>query len=261
MTIGHHLQATRDAAPLVHNITNFVAMDVLANALLALGASPAMVHASDEVDEFAGLAQALAINIGTVDAGWATAMETAAQVMQGRGRPWVLDPVAVGATRYRAALCERLLDYRPTVVRGNASEILALAGHAARAAGMDSRDAVSDAELAARSLALRTGGIVIATGEVDYATDGERAYRVANGHPWMCRVTAMGCALTGVVAAFLAQDASLEASVAALACYGLAGERAAATSQGPGSFRAAFMDALYQITPAELEAQARITRA
>lgn len=260
--VGQYLQDVRASAPLVHNITNFVAMDIMANTLLALGASPAMVHARNEVREFAGLAQALTVNVGTVDAEWAGAMEDAAEAMHGNGRPWVLDPVGVGATRFRTDLCGRLLAFKPTVVRGNASEILVLAGDSVRAGGMDSRDLVSDAEAAAVALAKQTGGVVIATGEVDYATDGVRAYRVANGHPWMRRVTAMGCALTGVIAAFLVeQQAALEASVAALACYGVAGEDAARQSVGPGTFRVAFIDALYGMTASDLDSNARITPA
>lgn len=119
---GRHLERMRAAAPLVQNITNFVAMNVMANVLLAVGASPAMVHAREEAAEFAGLAQALAVNIGTPDPAWADAMAEAASVMAAAGRPWVFDPVGAGATRFRRDISARLLDLGPAVIRGNASE-------------------------------------------------------------------------------------------------------------------------------------------
>ena len=125
--LGTYLATLRTTAPLVHCITNFVAMNVSANVLLAAGASPAMVHAQEEVAEFAGLAQALCVNIGTLDATWTEAMEIAAHTMSTAGRPWVLDPVGVGATHFRRNVCARRLAVRPTIIRGNASEVLALA--------------------------------------------------------------------------------------------------------------------------------------
>ena len=260
-TTGHHLHQMRATAPLVHNITNFVAMNIMANVLLAAGASPAMVHAREEVAEFAGLSQALTVNIGTLDAPWAEAMETAAAVMAGLGRPWGLDPVGVGATRFRQDVCARLMRLRPDVIRGNASEILALSGIGAKGRGADAADPVEAAEAAARDLAARTGAVVAVSGPVDYITDGVSAYHVANGHALMPRVTALGCSLNGVIAAFLVGQPALCATAAAMAYYGLAGERAAHAATGPGGFQAAFLDALYTITPEDLSMGARITRA
>lgn len=132
---GTHLKSLRDTAPLVQNITNFVAMNVVANAQLAVGASPAMVHALEEAGEFAGIAGALTVNIGTADAGWESSMVAAAQAASAAGKPWVLDPVAVGATGFRNRLAARLLALNPTVLRGNASEILALSGAVASGKG------------------------------------------------------------------------------------------------------------------------------
>ena len=258
---GQYLAEMRRQAPLVHNITNYVAMNVMANTLLASGASPAMVHAREEAAEFAGIAQALSINIGTVSPHWAAAMEAAAKVANARNIPWVLDPVAVGATGYRRALGARLGALRPTVIRGNASEILALAGEAAAGKGADTTESVEVAEGAARVLARLSGALVAVTGEVDFVTDGTRAARVANGHAMMPRVTALGCSLTGIVAAFLVCQPRFEAVVAALAYFGLAGERAGATAGGPGSFQVAFLDALYAIDAQALTAGARIETA
>ncbi len=258
---GRYLHHMRTTAPLVHNITNYVAMNVSANVLLAAGASPAMVHAREEVAEFAALSQALCINIGTLDPAWAEAMEMAAGVMVAAGRPWVLDPVGVGATRFRQGVCTRLIALRPTVIRGNASEILALAGAEAQGRGADAADPVTGAEAAARGLAMQTGAVVAVSGPVDFITDGVLAFRVANGHALMPRVTALGCSLNGVIAAFLVGQPPLAATVAAMACYGLAGEGAATGAQGPGSFHVAFLDALYTLTPKDLTLGAKVVRA
>lgn len=255
---SRHLASMRAAAPLVHNITNYVAMNVMANVMLAAGASPAMVHARGEVAEFVKLAAALSINIGTLDDEWAGCMARAAEAAAAAGTPWVLDPVAVGATTLRQSVGARLLALRPAVIRGNASEILALSGAEAHGRGADAADPVEAAEAAARDLAARTGAIVAATGAVDFVTDGTRAVRLSNGDPLMARVTALGCALTGVVAAFVAVEEPFDATVAALAYYGTAGEVAARKAKGPGSFQVAFLDALHAMTGDELDAKARI---
>lgn len=258
---GHYLAQMRRRAPLVQNITNHVAMNVMANILLAIGASPAMNHAHEEMAEFAAIADALSVNIGTLDPYWVVSMEMAAQVMGAAGKPWVLDPVAVGATRLRRDAGARLMALRPTVIRGNASEIIALAGAEAAGKGADTADAVSDAEEAAQRLAGQTGGVVAVTGEVDYITDGDHAYRVAGGHALMPRVTVLGCSLTGVVAAFAVDQPPLEATVAALASYAVAGELAAQAASGPASFQVGFIDALFALTPEDVTARARITAA
>ncbi|MCJ7873358.1 hydroxyethylthiazole kinase [Phaeobacter sp. J2-8] len=258
---SHDLNAMRAAAPLVQNITNYVAMNVMANIMLAAGASPAMAHARGEAAEFAGLASSLSINIGTLDDEWAACMQIAAKAAGENGKPWVLDPVAVGATELRRELGTRLLALGPTVIRGNASEILALSGASAQGRGADAADPVSAAEIAARDLAIRTNAVVAVTGEVDFVTDGTQSARIANGDPMMPRVTALGCSLTGVVAAFCAVAPPFEATVSALAYYGAAGEVAAQTARGPGSFQVAFLDALFAMTGDELDAMARIEAA
>ncbi|WP_299508502.1 hydroxyethylthiazole kinase [uncultured Roseobacter sp.] len=256
--LSHYLTAMRDQTPLVQNITNYVAMNVMANVMLAAGASPAMVHARGEAAEFAGIAAALSINIGTLDDEWADCMVLAATAAAERGMPWVLDPVAVGATALREEVAARLIALRPTVIRGNASEILALAGTVAQGSGADTGDSVAAAEGAANRLAIQTGAVVAVTGAVDFVTDGRKAAHIAIGDPIMPLVTALGCSLTGVVAAFVAADAPFEATVAALTYYGVAGEVAAETAHGPGSFQVAFIDALHAMTGDALDARARI---
>ena len=178
------LQAIRREAPLIQNITNLVSMDVVANSLLALGASPAMVHAIEEVSEFAELANALVVNIGTLSSASVPSMSKAAGTMVEKRKPWVLDPVGVGGTAYRTAAARDLLAIKPTVLRANATEVLALAGAAQKPTkGVDSAHRSDQAVDAARNLAGETGVVVAVTGAVDYITDGERVHLVRNGDP------------------------------------------------------------------------------
>ncbi|WP_319528895.1 hydroxyethylthiazole kinase [uncultured Cohaesibacter sp.] len=255
---GQHLSKMRETAPLIQNITNYVSMNIMANVLLAAGASPAMVHAEEEAAEFASFTSALTINIGTLSAPWVRAMEGAAAAANKAGTVWVLDPVAVGATGFRRATGTKLLEYKPTIIRGNASEIMALGGMVASGKGVDSADSVEAAKAAADELANATGSIVAVTGPEDYVTDGSKAFVIANGHPTMPLVTALGCSLTGVVAAFAVGQPPLDATAAALAYYGLAGEVAAEMASGPGSFAVQFLDALHNITPEALAHGAKV---
>ena len=262
---GVLLDALRATRPLVQNITNFVSMDAAANALLALGASPAMVHSAMESGDFAKLADSLVINIGTLSQSFMEGGEAAATVAHMLGRPWVLDPVGVGASRFRNQAVLRLLRHRPSVIRGNPSEILSVAKvaglHAEDAAprGVDSAHTTDEALATAQHLARHCFCTVAATGPVDLITDGKRVVRLANGHVLMTRVTALGCALSAVVAAFCAVEADVfEATVSALAVYGVAGEMAAELASRPGSYRVAFMDMLDAITPADVAARLKV---
>jgi len=254
------LSAVRSARPLVHNITNYVVMNSTANALLALGASPAMVHAVEEVEEFVDLAQALVVNIGTLSADWVTAMRLAVARARQSGRPWVLDPVGVGATRYRNLVAGELALSSPSAIRGNASEILSLAQATSQATrGVDSSEPAEAAILAARELAQRLGTVVAVTGAVDYITDGERVVSCNNGHALMTRVTGMGCTATALIGAFLAVEPDpLAAAVYGLAVLGVAGELAAANAKGPGTFQVQLYDALANLERATLLERARL---
>ena len=254
------LHAIRQAAPLVHNITNFVSMEVVANCLLALGASPAMVHAEEEVEDFIAIARALVINIGTLSPPWVAAMKRAAARASALGRPWVLDPVGAGATPYRTRTALELIELRPTVIRGNASEILALAGAAAGPTkGVDTTHSAEEAVDAAQQLAQASRAVVVVTGAIDRITDGARWREVSNGDPRMTRVTALGCAASAVIGAFLtvAED-PLEAAAHGLAIFGLAGERAAARAAGPGSLRWRIVDVLALLGEASVRAGVKI---
>jgi hydroxyethylthiazole kinase len=258
---SHTLVALRAASPLVHNVTNYVSMDIVANALLAVGASPLMAHALEEVDEIVALAHAVAVNIGTLSPHWVEGMHRAAARARALGKPWVLDPVGVGATRYRTETARALAtEHRPTVVRGNASEVLALAGATiGTTRGVDSTHASAEARDAAGALARELGCVVAVTGAVDYVTDGARTLAVSNGHPLMARVTALGCTATALVAACVAvADDPLAATAHALAVMGVCGERAAEGSPGPGTFRVRFVDALHALAPQSLDRHAHV---
>lgn len=246
------LAALQTQSPLVHCITNYVAMNIAANVVLAAGASPAMVHAADEVADFVPLSGALTINIGTLSPAWVSAMQKAADAAKAAGKPWVLDPVAHFATPYRGVVVQDLIARGPAIIRGNASEILALSGAASAGKGADSGDSVADAESAATALASAQGCVVAVTGAVDFVTDGIRAARISGGSDLMPMVTAMGCALTALTGAFAAVAPPFEGTVAALALFAEAGTRADQLANGPGSFQVAFLDALSQVTPADL---------
>jgi hydroxyethylthiazole kinase len=259
---GSMLEAMRAQKPLVQCITNFVAMDIAANVLLAAGASPAMVHAEEEAGEFAAISGAVTINIGTLSSGWMRGMRAAAASAVASDRPWVLDPVAHYATAFRRGAVQELLALRPSIIRGNASEIIALAGGASQGQGVDSRDPVEQAEASADLLAKQYGAVVAVTGAVDFVTDGTRRCRIEGGSPLMPQVTALGCSLTCLVGAFAAvrPDAPFDATVAALATFAVAGEEAAREAQGPGSFSWRFLDSLAAIDGRLLDQNARISQ-
>lgn len=261
----------RASAPLVHLLTNEVVQEISANVLLAAGASPAMIVAEEEVVAFAAHAGALLINVGTLYPARLSAMRLAVAAAVQADVPWTLDPVAVGALAYRTQFCRELLASRPAAIRGNASEILALACEMDGADGAGGAGSVggrgvdtlarSEAAIdAARQLARTSGAIVAVTGQTDYITDGETVWATPWGHPLMTRVVGTGCALSALVAALTAGVHSrtnrLNAVAAACAIAGLCGEWAAAESDGPGSLKGAFLDALYRLDPEALRGRA-----
>lgn len=254
------LEAVRTTGPLVQCLTNAVTVNFVANALLAVGASPAMVDIPGEAGAMARAASAVLVNLGTPAGEHRAAMIEAAEECAASGTPWVLDPVAVGALPVRSELAAALVELRPTVIRGNASEIRALAGAGTGGRGVDAADDVDASLQSALALARSTQAVVAVSGPVDLVTDGEHIVRIAGGHPLLTRVTGGGCALGGVVAAFVGCDTDpLPATVAACTAYGIAAERAAAIARGPGSFFPAFLDALAALGGEDLVAEGRIS--
>jgi len=256
-----NLAALREKKPLIHNITNYVVMNYTANALLACGASPVMAHAKEEVSEMVSFAGALVLNIGTLTPAWVDSMLKAGKRANELNIPVVLDPVGSGATSLRTESAKKLInELKITVVRGNASEVLSLAQEGSHTKGVDSIHSVDEASDAAIVLARELDTTLAITGEVDLVTDGVRICLVHNGHPLMGTVTGTGCTATVVIGAFLAVDPdAVTATAAALAYYGLAGEKAAVRAKAPGSFQIGLLDALYLIDEAELKKGAKIT--
>ena len=256
-----HLRNVRFKHPLVHNITNFVAMNISANILLSQGAQPVMAHARNEVEDMVSIADALVLNIGTLTDEWVESMILAGKKANELGIPVVLDPVGAGATPLRTAKTEDILsEVAVTVIRGNASEIDAVAGSSGTR-GVDSTRAVDSVVETASRIARKFDCVVAVSGEHDLIVDGDRSVRVANGRPIMASVTGLGCGLSATVAAFVGANMNrFDATVAAFGFYDIAGEIAFEKSPYPGGFQTAFIDALNYIGPEELEAL-RITEA
>jgi hydroxyethylthiazole kinase len=254
------IQRIRTESPLVHNITNYVAMNATANALLAIGASPVMAHAIQEVEEMAGHARAVVINIGTLSAPWVEAMVKAGQEALRRRIPVVLDPVGSGATQFRTATTRKLVqETHPTIIRGNASEIRSLLHGGPGTKGVDSVYTPDEVREDARAVSLSCRCVVSVSGPVDLIVEGDAVIRIANGHPMMSRVTAMGCTATAITGAFAAVNPSpFYAAAHAMAVMGVAGEMAAERSAGPGSFPANFLDVLYLIQESDFTQRLRM---
>lgn len=244
------LEQVRSKSPLIHNITNYVVMNNTANALLSIGASPVMAHAKDEVAEMAGIASALVINIGTLDAAWVDSMIIAGKTASAKNTPIILDPVGVGATSYRTKVCKQIIDEcKPTIIRGNASEIIALCNSNVKTKGVDSTDSSESALDSAKLLAQQTNAIVVISGQTDYITDGTNVETVNNGNPMMARVTGMGCTASAMVATFAAiNNNPFKAGIHAMTIMGIAGEIAASKSKGNGSLQVNFLDELYNLS-------------
>lgn len=246
------IQALRDLRaknPLVHNITNFVVMNNTANALLAIGASPMMVHGHKEVETGVEVASALVINVGTLDDYWAESMIKAASKANELHKPWILDPVGAGLSAFRNEVLDQLISYRPTVIRGNASEIMALHRFSKSSGkGVDSTNTSDQALEAATVLNTATGSIVCISGEVDYIVGKQQIIAVENGHPMMTKVTGLGCSSTAVIGGFLGLNTEpLIEAVSGVALFSLAGELAFEQAKGPGSLQMELYDALFQL--------------
>ncbi|QAY62270.1 hydroxyethylthiazole kinase [Xylanimonas allomyrinae] len=254
--VAEVVAAVRATGPLVHCITNTVVTNVTANLLLAAGAAPAMVATPVEAGGFARVADGLLTNLGTVEGEQPDAMRVAAHAAVDAGTPWVLDPVAIGSLPLRTALAAELLVVGPTIVRGNASEVAALAGGQG-GRGVDSLDTPDGVRATALRLARQSGAVVAVSGAVDLLTDGSRVVRVHAGNPLLTRVTGVGCALGALVAACAAVTADrLLAATAATAWMCVAGDLAAAQAPTTGSFAVALIDRVDDVDAAVVGARA-----
>lgn len=249
----------RKTCPLVPSITNTVTINFVANAQLAVGGSAAMVYMPDEGEAMADIGNAMYINVGTVFPVYEETLPHTARALWSQNKPWVLDPVGIGRGELRMNVLSEFRSMPPTIVRGNASEIIALAqlwhlqteakGHVR---GVDSTDSVEAATEAAKAVAQLIEGAVAVSGAVDLVTDGETVIRSEGGSELFTRVTGSGCALGGVMAVYAAVADPLTAALTAVQIYNAAGKQAAESAKGPGSFERDFLDALYNIPAADV---------
>lgn len=248
----------RERTPLIHNITNTVAANFAANGLIAVGASPMMGSEPRESASLTGIANALTINIGTLNDATLEAMNNSAQEANKKGIPWVLDPVGIGATKMRQDACRTLVALGPTIIRGNASEIACLCGVDAHARGIDSTMSTEAVLPYAKQFAASHATIVVVSGATDFITDGRRTARVINGHPLMGGITASGCTLTCILGAFAATTTDpFWAACYGLTYYAVAGEIAALHAKGTGSMHKCLLDELSGMSLRDFEARAR----
>lgn len=257
-----HIQHVKSKGPLVHNMTNYVVMNNTANALLAVGASPIMAHAKSEVSDMVALADASVINIGTLDEYWSEAMLLAAKTAQTLGKPWVLDPVGAGASPFRDKILRKLLDLNPTVIKGNASEIMALAqANQETTKGVDSTAESNEAIDAAIALAKTYGALICISGAEDIITDTTKTVHIANGVPLMTKVTGMGCTASALIGAFIGiVENKVEAVAAAMTVLGIAGELAEKQSEGPATLQMHLIDKLYTLSEKEYYHHLKLSR-
>ncbi len=254
-------QSVRDTNPMAPSITNFVTIDFVANAQLAVGGSAAMVYLPDEGEMLAG-GQGMYLNMGTLMPVYEETIPRTVAALHKNATPWVLDPVGLGIGELRTKLVEQCKPAKPTIIRCNASEAIALAHlweleeacSEAGVRGVDATDSVADAVQAAIALARFTGGALAVSGEEDLVTDGQTVARVAGGSALMPCITGTGCSLGGVAAIYATCGDPFTAALAATIVFDLAGARAHEGAQGPASFKVAFIDELYRATPADIAA-------
>lgn len=264
------LENVRKTCPLIHNITNYVSINDCANILLACGASPIMADAPEEAEEITAICSGLNLNMGMLSQGKIVAMLAAGKKANELGHPVVLDPVGVGASTFRKQAAHQLLEQvKCTVIRGNLSEIRTLALGTANSRGVDvefsdklSEDTLEQTAALAQAFSRETGAVIAITGAIDLVADEEKAYCIFNGHPMMRSITGMGCQLSALTAAYVTAnpDTPLEAAAAAVSALGVCGEKAyqrLLPEDGSGSYRMYIMDAVYHLTGAELEQEAR----
>lgn len=252
----------RQTNPLTPSITNTVTINFVANAQLAVGGSAAMVYLPDEGEGLARICDAMYINVGTLFPIYAETLPKTAKTLHEEQKPWVLDPVAIGLGKMRTDLLTQFKEYKPSIIRGNASEIIALAGlwnvsggsAVSDVRGVDSTDTVQAAKDAAMALASWTGGAVAVSGKEDLITDGKQVALSRGGSPMMPCITGTGCSLGGVMAVYAAAADPFVAAVTGAAIYNLAGSRAEQYVKGTGSFQTAFIDELYTARPADIAA-------
>jgi len=250
----------RAQAPVVHHLTNWVTIYDCANIVKAFGASPVMAHAPEEVEEMAGIASALVLNIGTLTVDFIESMKLAAASANKRGIPVVLDVCGAGATRLRDEKSFELLNERRIdIIKGNASEVARIAGKGVSTRGVDSGEVRHNLIEVAIDLARQRACTVVVTGEADIVSNGRDTYLVKNGHALMAAVVGTGCMAASAIGTFAAVERDyVKAAAAGLACYEIAAELAAVTAAGPGTFKERLFDEVYKLLPQTVAERQRI---
>lgn len=259
------INEVREKNPLAPSITNTVTQDFVANAQLAIGGSAAMLYLADECEELAKVAPAFYINMGTAMPFYVDTLPRTVRTLFANKKPWVLDPVGIGLSSLRTDILKQIKIYKPSIIRGNASEIIALAKlwqlvaeEGGQVRGVDSTEKVSAAKSSAIALAKFTGGAVAVSGEEDLITDGAKVVLCAGGSELFTKITGSGCALGGVMAIYLTVTTPNIAALTATTMFNLAGSKAAAAFDTPASFKIKFLDTLYELTAAEVSGNFRM---
>lgn len=286
LDITHAIKDVRDTHPLVHCITNYVTVNDVANSILAIGGSPIMADALEEVEAVVSKSKALVLNIGTLNENTVKAMILAGKTANAKNIPVIFDPVGAGFTQYRTEAAKKILDEVGVgIIRGNLSEIASLAGIKSANKGVDASDSITDIKNSAagidqvaiaKNLAKKYSTIIAITGQTDIISDGNCCYKIRNGHPILSKVTGTGCMATGLIAAFAGANSDaisgintaaatsgvslLSAAVAGIASMGIAGEIAFAKAgnDGTGSFHIAIIDALSRMNDVELQSHLKL---
>lgn len=262
--IARAIDEVHEKNPMAPSITNTVTQDFVANAQLAVGGSAAMLYLPDECEDIAKIAPAFYINMGTAFPFYADTLPRTARALQENKKPWVLDPVGIGLSSLRTNILKQFKEFKPSIIRGNASEIMVLAEFwglietGVTMHGVDSKEKVSSAKLAAVELAKFTGGAVAVSGEEDFITNGEQTITCAGGSELFTKITGSGCALGGVMAIYLTVASPFIAALTATTMFNLAGTKAAAQAPKPASFKVNFLDNLYDLTAEEVSANFRV---
>jgi len=256
------LSEVRSIHPLVHHITNYVTVNDCANICICSGGSPVMTDAEDDIKGMTPIANSVVLNMGTLNPRTVEAMVQAGRIAKEKGVIVVFDPVGAGATEYRNQVAARIIEeVRPDIIKGNSGEISFLAGIKGGVRGVDSTSSSDNMADIVRETAKRFGCIVASTGKTDYVSDGKDVYILRNGDDMEGNVSGTGCMLSSVIGSYVgACGAKAESVVAAISAFNIAAEHSAKTCKGPGSFKVGLFDCLFNLTPAEVSAEAKVEK-
>ncbi|WP_228587998.1 hydroxyethylthiazole kinase [Alkalibacterium sp.] len=256
------VKKVKDSNPMAGSITNSVTINLVANTQIATGGSAAMVYLPDEGEFLAKAGGATYINMGTLLPIYEETLPRTVEALKDAQKPWVLDPVAIGIGQFRTDMLKLFKDYKPTIIKGNASEVIALAGlweleggtGESQVRGVDSTNQVDEAEAAAVSLAQWTGGAVIVSGATDLVTDGSVVAESTGGSHFLGKITGGGCALGGAAAVYLTSSSPFIAALTAVSAFNVSGQRAEEKVDAPASFQTEFLNELYKASPEDIAA-------